>query len=338
MGGDDERRGTSRSSRPRRRATPRSPTSPSATSTPRAIARKLGGDRCALVHPGAGHAGRARRWAESRLARSRLSMLRGTASIAGPVRSGAARHHRAGGRRRPVQRQGLRVGGDAHRRPRGLADRAAVRIAAGAVRAPARHRRPAGGRPAAAGRRAARSASSATSSRIRSASTASRSCSSVLDKKQGAVWARVASPDAGKESWLRVLARAGRRGRRRFRQRRPAPGDRPRARCTARRTRRPTPPGPPNKDNNQRAIVSKNGIVISLDDKKKAVTHRDSGQEPDRHRRRREVDHARGSAQQQDHARQQRDHDEERQGLQYRRPRQGCHQRHVSRRQVKVIP
>ncbi|MBC7976906.1 MAG: hypothetical protein H7138_18175, partial [Myxococcales bacterium] len=48
-----------------------------------AIARKLGGDTCALVHPALVPEGELKDWAASRLSRSRLALLRGRASLPG---------------------------------------------------------------------------------------------------------------------------------------------------------------------------------------------------------------------------------------------------------------
>jgi Rhs element Vgr protein len=50
---------------------------------PDAIAPKLGGDSCALVHPAILEDGELAAWASSRLTRSRLSLLRGTATTGG---------------------------------------------------------------------------------------------------------------------------------------------------------------------------------------------------------------------------------------------------------------
>jgi len=98
----------------------------------------------------------------------------------------------------------------------------------------------------------------------------------VLDKKQGAVWARVAKPDAGKDRGQVFWPEVGDEVVVGF-----VNGDpRQAVMLGALHGSKNTPPtdaGPPTKDNKQRAIATKSGLVIAFDDDKKVVTIKTPG-------------------------------------------------------------
>jgi Rhs element Vgr protein len=234
-----------------------------------AIAQKLGGDSYALVHPALVLQSELTDWAASRLSRSRLSLLRGSASIPGradlaprdvvelagvgdrfngkALVSGVT-HTVEGGGWQTELRFGLPP--EPFARQPDIADLPA----AGLV-------------PPVQGLHVGIVADFESDPlgehRI-------KVLLSVLDQEQGPVWARVARPDAGKDRGQVFW---------------PEPGDEvvvgfingdPRQAIVlgALFGSKNTPPeaaGPPSQDNTKRAIVTKSGIIIGIDDDKKAV-------------------------------------------------------------------
>ncbi len=240
-----------------------------------AIAGKLGGDTCALVHPALVPQGELKDWATSRLSRSRLALLRGRAWI--PGRSdlaprdlvelagiGARFNGKAfvSGVTHTIDHDGwqteLRFGlsPEPFARQPDIAD-----LPAGGLLPPvhALHVGVVGNLED----------DPLGEHRI-------KVLLSVVDKKQGPVWARVARPDAGKDRGVVFW---------------PEPGDEvvvgfvngdPRQAIVlgALHGSVNTPPddaGPPSKDNTKRAIVSKGGSVLSFDDDEKSVSIKTPG-------------------------------------------------------------
>jgi Rhs element Vgr protein len=240
-----------------------------------AIARKLGGDSYALVHPAIMAQGELDAWAASRLSRSRLALLRGHAVIPGrsdlaprdvielagvgqrfngkAFVSGVTHTIDPGGWRTELQ---LGLPPEPFARQPDIAD-----LPAGGLLPPVHGLH--------VGVVGDFESDPLGEHRI-------KVLLSVLDKKQGAVWARVARPDAGKDRGQVFW---------------PEPGDEvvvgfvngdPRQAILlgALHGSANTPPkavGAPSKDNNQRAIVSKGELIIGLDDDKKAITIKTPG-------------------------------------------------------------
>jgi uncharacterized protein involved in type VI secretion and phage assembly len=241
-----------------------------------AIARKLGGDTCALVHPALVPQGELKDWAGSRLSRSRLALLRGRASIAG--RSDLAP-------RDVVELAGVGerfngkafVSGVTHTiDPGGW--RTELRLGLPPepfARQPDIADLPAGGLlPPVHGLHVGVvgdfESDPLGEHRV-------KVLLSVLDKKQGAVWARVARPDAGKDRGQVFWPETGDEVVVGF-----VNGD-PRQAILlgalhGSHNKPPDDAGPPSKDNTKRAIVSKAGSIISFDDKKKTVTVTTAGE------------------------------------------------------------
>lgn len=235
-----------------------------------AIARKLGGDSYALVHPAIVTQGELDDWAASRLSRSRLALLRGRAVIPGrsdlaprdvielagvgqrfngkAFVSGVTHTIAPGGWRTELQ---LGLPPEPFARQPDIAD-----LSAGGLLPPVHGLH--------VGVVGDFESDPLGEHRV-------KVLLSVLDKKQGAVWARVARPDAGKDRGQVFW---------------PEPGDEvvvgfvngdPRQAILlgalhGSANTPPRPAGAPSKDNHQRAIVSKGGLVIGLDDDKKAIT------------------------------------------------------------------
>ena len=243
-----------------------------------AIARKLGGDTCALVHPALVPEGELKDWAASRLSRSRLALLRGRVSL--PGRSDLAP-------RDVIELAGVGerfngkafVSGVTHTIDHG-GWRTELRLGLPPepfARQPDIADLPAGGLlPPVHGLHVGVvgdfESDPLGEHRI-------KVLLSVLDTKQGAVWARVARPDAGKARGQVFW---------------PEPGDEvvvgfvngdPRQAILlgALHGSVNTPPdaaGAPSEDNAKRAIVSKGGTIIEFDDsddKKPVVTIKTPG-------------------------------------------------------------
>jgi Rhs element Vgr protein len=240
-----------------------------------AIAKKLGGDTCALVHPALVPEGELKDWAASRLSRSRLALLRGRASL--PGRSDLAP-------RDVIELAGVGerfngkafVSGVTHTIDHG-GWRTELRIGLPPepfARQPDIADLPAGGLlPPVHGLHVGVvgdfESDPLGEHRI-------KVLLSVLDKKHGPVWARVARPDAGKDRGQVFW---------------PEPGDEvvvgflngdPRQAILlgALHGSANTPPdaaGAPSENNLKRAIVSKAKITIGFDDDKKAITIKTPG-------------------------------------------------------------
>jgi len=244
-----------------------------------AIAKKLGGDTCALVHPALVTQGELKDWASSRLSRSRLALLRGHASI--PGRSDLAP-------RDVVELAGVgeRFNGKAF--VSGVTHtidhcgwRTELRFGLPPepfARQPDIAELPAGGLlPPVQGLHVG-VVGDFESDPIGEHRV--KVLLSALDKKQGPVWARVARPDAGKDRGQVFW---------------PEPGDEvvvgfvngdPRQAILlgalhGSANTPPKPAGEPSENNTQRAIVSKSGIVIGFDDDKKIVTIKTPGEGDD---------------------------------------------------------
>lgn len=241
-----------------------------------AIARKLGGDTCALVHPALVAQGELKDWAGSRLSRSRLALLRGRAAIPGSPDlaprdvvelagvgerfngkafvSGVTHTIDPGGWRTELR---LGLPPEPFARQPDIAD-----MPAGGLLPPVQGLH--------VGVVGDFESDPLGEHRV-------KVLLSVLDKKQGAVWARVARPDAGKGRGQVFW---------------PEPGDEvvvgfvngdPRQAILlgALHGSVNTPPddaGPPSKDNAKRVIVSKGKSIISFDDDKKIVTVKTAGE------------------------------------------------------------
>jgi uncharacterized protein involved in type VI secretion and phage assembly len=254
------------------------PTAPAAAGDPgvtvgnldaAAIAGKLGGDTCALVHPALVAPAELSGWASGRLARSRLSMLRGSASIAGtadlapldvvelagvgdrfngPALVSAVSHHIDHGGWRTDLSFGLPA--EPFAQEYEIAD-----LLAGGLLPPVQGLH--------VGVVGAFEEDPLGEHRVKVKLP-------VLDDKQGAVWARMARPDAGKGRGYVFW---------------PEPGDEvvvgfihgdPRQAIVlgalhGSANAPPAAAGPPSDANVQRAIVSKGGTVIGLDDEKNAA-------------------------------------------------------------------
>lgn len=241
-----------------------------------AIAGKLGGDTCALVHPALVTQGELVDWATSRLSRSRLALLRGRAWI--PGRSDLAPRDLV-----ELAGVGARFNGKAfvsgvtHTIDHG-GWRTELRFGLPPepfARQPDIADLPAGGLlPPVHGLHVGVvgdfESDPLGEHRV-------KVLLAVLDKKQGPVWARVARPDAGKDRGQVFW---------------PEPGDEvvvgfvngdPRQAIllgALHGSKNPPPDaaGPPSKDNPKRAIVSKGKSIISFDDEKKIVTVTTAGE------------------------------------------------------------
>lgn len=240
-----------------------------------AIAKKLGGDTCALVHPALVPEGELKDWAASRLSRSRLALLRGRASV--PGRSDLAP-------RDVIELAGVGerfngkafVSGVTHTIDHG-GWRTELRLGLPPepfARTPDIAELPAGGLvPPVHGLHVGVvgdfESDPLGEHRV-------KVLLSALDKKQGPVWARVARPDAGKDRGQVFW---------------PEPGDEvvvgflngdPRQAILlgALHGSANTPPdaaGAPSEKNARRAIVSKSKLSIEFDDDRKAITIRTPG-------------------------------------------------------------
>jgi Rhs element Vgr protein len=235
-----------------------------------AIARKLGGDSCALVHPALLARGELTAWASSRLARSRLALLRGRVSLPGRVDLAPLDVIELGGVGERFNGEAL-VSGVTHTIERG-AWRTELRLGLPPepfARQPDIADLPAGGLvPPVQGLHVGVvgdfEADPLGEHRV-------KVLLSVLDPRQGAVWARMARPDAGDQRGVVFW---------------PEPGDEvvvgfvngdPRQAIVlgALHGSAHAPPaaaGPPSEGNARRAIVSKAGTVIGFDDDKRSVT------------------------------------------------------------------
>jgi Rhs element Vgr protein len=240
-----------------------------------AIARELGGDSYALVHPAIVTQGELDAWATSRLSRSRLAMLRGRAAISGTADlaprdlivlagvgdrfngnafvSGVTHTIDAGGWRTELL-LGLSPEPFAHQPD-------IAELPAGGLLPPVQALH--------VGVVSDFESDPLGEHRI-------KVLLSTLDKKQGPVWARVARPDAGKDRGQVFW---------------PEPDDEvvvgfingdPRQAIIlgalhGSANSPPDPAGPPSKENTRRAIVSKEKLIIELDDDKKAITIKTPG-------------------------------------------------------------
>jgi Rhs element Vgr protein len=229
-----------------------------------AIARKLGGDSYALVHPAIVAKGELDDWAASRLSRSRLALLRGRAAIAG--RSDLAPRDLI-----ELAGVGQRFNGKAF--VSGVThtiDPAGWRteLQLGLPPEPFAHQPDIADLPAGGLVPPVHGLHVGVVGDFESDPLGEHRVKvllSVLDKKQGAVWARVARPDAGKDRGQVFW---------------PEPGDEvvvgfvngdPRQAILlgalhGSANTPPDPPGAPSENNARRAIVSKSGAVIELDD------------------------------------------------------------------------
>lgn len=236
-----------------------------------AIARKLGGDSCALVHPALLPPGELSSWAGGRLARSRLNLLRGSVSIPGSPDLAPLDVVELAGVGNRFNGKAL-VTGVTHRIDLTSGWRTDLRFGLSPeifARQPDIADVPAGGLlPPVQGLQlgvvAAFEADPDGEHRI-------KVLPSVLDPQQGAIWARVARPDAGQQRGQVFW---------------PEPGDEvvigfihgdPRQAIVLGSLYGPAnaPPaagGGPSSANSKRAIVSKGGTVIGIDDQKNAVT------------------------------------------------------------------
>jgi Rhs element Vgr protein len=234
-----------------------------------AIAKKLGGDTYALVHPALLAADELTAWAKGRLARSRLAMLRGRATV--PGRSDVAP-------RDVVKLEGIGkrfngkafVSGVTH-----TVDHCGWRTELRLGLPPESFTR----QPDIADTLAGGLLPPVQGMHVGVVGDFEEDplgehrvkvLLSLLDKKQGAVWARMARPDAGKQRGQVFW---------------PEPGDEvvvgfingdPRQAIIlgslhGSANAPPDAAGAPSKDNHQRAFVSKGGTVIAFDDKKKSV-------------------------------------------------------------------
>jgi Rhs element Vgr protein len=237
---------------------------------PAAIAKKLGGDAYSLLHPGVAVDNELAAWADSRLARSRLALLRGRVTVPGRVDIAP---------RDLVELAGIGDRFDGKAFVSGVVDRVdhdgwRTELKVGLdpewfAREPDLTDVPAAGLvPPMNGLQIGVVGDFESDER---GEHRVKVALAGIDKKQGAVWARVAQPDAGKDRGFVYW---------------PEPGDEvvvgfvygdPRQAVIlgALHGSVNTPPpaaGAPTKENDKRAIVSKSGSVISFDDEKKAVS------------------------------------------------------------------
>jgi uncharacterized protein involved in type VI secretion and phage assembly len=235
-----------------------------------AIAKKLGGDSCALVHPALLAQGELVSWAESRLSRSRLALLRGRVSIPGRPDLAPLDVVELAGVGDRFNGEAF-VSGVTHTIDHG-GWRTELRL--GLPPEPFARQPDIADMPAAGLLPPVQGLHVGVVGAFESDPLGEHRIKvqlSVLDNRQGAVWARLARPDAGHQRghvfW-------------------PEPGDEvivgfingdPRQAIILGALHGSTnaPPdaaGPPSERNGRRAIVSKGGMVIGFDDDKKSVT------------------------------------------------------------------
>jgi Rhs element Vgr protein len=255
------------------------PTEPAEAAQPRvtvgnldaaAIARKLGGDACALVHPALVAPAELTAWVKGRLARSRLALLRGRVSLSGRPDLAPLDVIELGGVGERFNGNAL-VSGVTHTIERGTW-RTELRLGLSPepfARQPDIADLPAGGLvPPVGGLHVGVvgdfEADPLGEHRV-------KVLLSVLDRAEGAVWARLARPDAGARRGVVFW---------------PEPGDEvvvgflngdPRQAIVlgalhGSKNAPPAAAGPPSANNARRAIVSKGGTVIGFDDDKRSVT------------------------------------------------------------------